>query len=282
MVAQLATAPNTSGCSVDHISGGSAAECDDVIVARSLVEVGAAWGLVYGAYLRARYIRPNPYRLYTSPAAASRRAVVLLELCHQRLESTLTAGLDAWRGLPLDALYPRELDDLRRGGRRLLECGQFAHRLRLAPRPGAREDGAADHAPRPAGAAEGPPIRVSLRRLLGPALAYAVQNSATDILIGATEADAPLYAAALQVVPIAGPRPCRELAGAPLVLLQCDLLANLHQRPLPPVIADLARHPIARTCFDGRHRFVPGLRTGGTADLAAYLQWAYPGREVAA
>lgn len=255
-------------------------ETPTLSVASSFTEVIAAWRLVYRSYLRAGWVDPNPYRLHTVPGAATRRAVVFLERRHERVSATLTAVVDQWSGLPLDEWFGQEADALRRAGRRLLECTQFAQASHdpgvetAASRPLHRPD---DAPRRPA-----QPVGITLRRLLVPACAYAIQKSVTDILVAAPESLARLYGEALHFQPLAGSRPCGRRGRQPLVLLHCDLLANLQERPLPPVIDALLRRPVGQALFDRRFRFVSGIRPAHAIDLADYLRWAYPNREAAA
>lgn len=95
-------------------------------VASTLDEVISAWGLVYKQYLQASFIRPNNVSVFTFPEYLSNNAAVVVGENKGKVVCTASAVLDSPQGLPLDAYYQKELNQLRNEGRKLIEIGLLA------------------------------------------------------------------------------------------------------------------------------------------------------------
>ena len=95
-------------------------------VASTLEEVISAWGLVYKQYLQASFIRPNDISVFTFPEYLSNNSAVVVGENKGAVVCTASAVLDGPQGLPLDAYYKKELNQLRKEGRKLIEIGLLA------------------------------------------------------------------------------------------------------------------------------------------------------------
>jgi len=98
----------------------------DYKVASTLDEVISAWGLVYRQYLQASFIRPNDISVFTFPEYLSNNSAVVVGETRGSVVCTASAVLDGPQGLPLDAYYQKELNQLRKEGRKLIEIGLLA------------------------------------------------------------------------------------------------------------------------------------------------------------
>ena len=113
---------------LSRTAGGETPQGLTYSVAETIEEVTEAWQLLYRAYLRAGYIKTNPFGIHTVPQAVGPRAVVILGRIRGVTVSTITAMIDGPRGLPLDSVYQHELDALRARGTTLMEVGLFGDR----------------------------------------------------------------------------------------------------------------------------------------------------------
>lgn len=95
-------------------------------IASSFNEIIDAWSLVYRQYLSASLIEPNEFELFTFPEYISNNSAVIYGKENGEMVSTASGLLDSEKGLPLDAYYKRELDQLRNQGRKLIEIGLVA------------------------------------------------------------------------------------------------------------------------------------------------------------
>lgn len=95
-------------------------------VASSLSEVLDAWCVVYRQYLAASLIGPNEYSVFTFPEYLSNNTAVILGSKMNHTVCTVSAVLDGDRGLPLDSYYRKELDELRKQSKKLIEIGLLA------------------------------------------------------------------------------------------------------------------------------------------------------------
>src|SRR5437773_1388816 len=95
-------------------------------VANSLGEVLDAWCVVYKQYLAASLIGPNEFSVFTFPEYLSNNTAVILGNKMNHTVCTVSAVLDSDRGLPLDNYYKRELNELRKQNKKLIEIGLLA------------------------------------------------------------------------------------------------------------------------------------------------------------
>jgi hypothetical protein len=95
-------------------------------VATTLAEVTAAWNIVYRQYLNSFLIDPNPFSVFTFPEYVSNDSVIILGQQENKAICSLSGVIDSENGLPLDRQYKNELDQLRKGGNKLIELGLLA------------------------------------------------------------------------------------------------------------------------------------------------------------
>ena len=234
-----------------------------VRVARTLEEVRLSWQLGYEVYLATGLIDANPYQMHTSMQMVQSGAVVLQRMYNRRVEATLSAVADGVEGLPLDAVYRRELDLLRLNGRKLVEVGQFAHRWRGhwadQDAPPAGDRGAVRMAQK------------ALTELTGYAFAYGLSIGATDFVIGVHPRHSRFYQHAWGFMRVGEMHSYPSVNHRPVVLLCGDWRAAMHYQPIPFALHQLMHHPIDTGIYQQRYNF-DSLELSGT-DLDAYLRW---------
>ena len=90
-------------------------------------EIESAYHLVYDQYVRAGYIDDpctNPMRL--SPYHFLPETTTFIGITDGLVAVTITLFQDTELGLPSDAMYQKELDELRNQGRKIVEVGALA------------------------------------------------------------------------------------------------------------------------------------------------------------
>ncbi len=95
-------------------------------VATTLDEIIEGWRLVYHQYVAALLIDVNPFSIFTFPEYVSRNAALILGKLNDISICTISAVLDSRKGLPLDAYFKKELDELRNQKKKLIEIGLLA------------------------------------------------------------------------------------------------------------------------------------------------------------
>lgn len=168
-------------------------------VARSLDDVIEAWRLVYAVYRRAGLIDRNAAELHCVPHAIGTDSVVAIGRIESLVVNTLSAYHDGPQGLPLDSVYRRELDWLRRQGRSLIEVGLFADRR--------------EHLYRSIEAV------MSLMRL---STYFGVHTGATDAVIGVHPHHAAFYCRMLGFTQIGDEKSYETVNHKPVVLLHLN------------------------------------------------------------
>lgn len=220
----------------------------DVTVARRLAEVVEAWHLVYRSYRRAGLIPPNRWELHTLPHATQPDTVVVTGRIREQVVSTLSAYMDGPKGLPLDVMYPDELQALRNAGRRIVEFGLFADRRRNMKRSiGALLD------------------------LMRYVCYFGVTRGATDGVIGVHPRHVAFYERLLAFERIGEVRQYATMNDAEVVLLRLDWYAMVDQAYIPPGLRYWLDHPLTPDVYLDR----PIFREDELADspeLTAYLQ----------
>lgn len=203
-------------------------------VARSLDDVLSAWQMVYTAYRRKELINPNPYRIHTAPQALSPHTAVIMGCLGPLTVSTLTAYVDSPAGLPLDRVYPEELQGLRGQGRTLLEVGLFADRRK--------------HLARTAEA---------LFQLMRFAFYFGLQLGMTDFVIGVHPRHARFYVRALGFDYWGDEKTYAAVRDHPVVLLRGDIREKISRKPLHPALDYFQKNPVSQETFDQRFSFEP-------------------------
>ena len=95
-------------------------------IARTREDLAAAFRLVHDTYVHEGYMDPDPSGMRFSIHHSLPFSTTFLAEKDGEVVITTTLFLDSPIGLPADALYKVELDDLRREGRLVAEIGSFA------------------------------------------------------------------------------------------------------------------------------------------------------------
>ena len=95
-------------------------------VARTLKGIIESWRLVYHQYVASSLIEVNPFGIFTFPQYLQRNSAVILGKSNDETICSVSAVLDDGIGLPLDAYFKNELDQLRSEKRKLVEIGLLA------------------------------------------------------------------------------------------------------------------------------------------------------------
>jgi hypothetical protein len=145
-----------------------------------------------------------------------RSIVLLVEASNGRPLATATVLDDSPSGLPCDEIYRREIDELRRAGRRLTEVVRLAADARSA---------------------DSQLVLLQLMAFVyvGAAMAF----GATDAVIEVNPRHVVYYRRMLSFEPIGPERPCPRVGGAPAVLLRARDFRSLEAGPV------MAKHKTA-------------------------------------
>ncbi|MEX0775772.1 MAG: hypothetical protein WD042_08685 [Phycisphaeraceae bacterium] len=226
-------------------------------VARTLEEVIEAWSMVYRVYVHNRFIFPHAFGYHTSPHAIGSHAVVIAHHIGQRLISTLTAMRDTVLGLPLDSLYPEELDSLRRDGRVLTEAGLLA-----------------DCGDERATSIE------ALFALMNHSIAYAFVGDGTDLICGVHPRHARFYQKAYGFELIGDTRAYPAVNNRPCVLIRLarEVLTQSHR--LPRGLVSLVAQKLDESDFLPRFPF--GEEDQCLAEFDRYLNYREVGQVMSA
>lgn len=95
-------------------------------LASSLEERIAALRLVYNAYVSAGLIKPNEHRLRVTPFHLHPSTKIFLAIENGEIVHTMSFIHDSEMGLPMEVIYHREIETLRRLGRRFGEVSCLA------------------------------------------------------------------------------------------------------------------------------------------------------------
>ncbi|MEO6798909.1 MAG: hypothetical protein ABI178_03085 [Rhodanobacter sp.] len=218
--------------------------------ATSLEQVESAWRLVYHRYTQMGLIDENPYGIHAAPSSVGEHACVIWGPEGPEVGYTMTMFRDNPRGLALDSVYARELDELRAAGRHLLEVGMLADRRQNA----ARGVGA-------------------LFSMMRWAVHYGLHHDVTDIVIGVHPRHAQFYVRCYGFEQFAEPTTYPMVRDNPVVLLRLRLLEGLAMDLLPRGLADARDNPLAAGNFSDRFAFEPQQLRGSL--IAGYLQDRY-------
>ncbi|GAB4238110.1 MAG: hypothetical protein Kow00121_65050 [Elainellaceae cyanobacterium] len=103
-------------------------------IAETKSELEQAYRLVHDAYLKEGYIEPHPSGIRVSLMNALPTATTFVALQDGKVVATTSLFPDSDLGLPLDAIYKQEADQLRQMNRRIAEVGTLASapQVRLA------------------------------------------------------------------------------------------------------------------------------------------------------
>lgn len=214
-------------------------------VARSLQDVLAAWRFLYDQYLRAGYIPSNPSGLYVCRQAIGPDTLVVLAPREGQVVGTISAIMDGPLGLPLDSVYPEELNALHTEDRRFFELGllcQTSNSFR------------------------------DLLELMRHAYYFAMYQGGTDCVCGIPPKWTRFYSRAVGFRPIGEVRHGVGNIDAPVQLIYIS--AEYAQRYFPRhrALNYIIQNPLPKAAFAGRFLFPPEALAG--SPLAAFLEEA--------
>lgn len=218
--------------------------------ATSLEQVESAWRLVYDRYSRMGLIDENPFGIHAVPTAVGRQASVIWGPGESNVGYTMTLFHDGPAGLALESVYARQLDGLRRQGRRLLEVGMLADRRRNASRG--------------VGA---------LFNMMRWAIHYGLHTGLTDIVIGVHPRHARFYVRCYGFEEFAPPTSYPVVRNHPVVGLRLRLREQLAKDSLLRGLADACDNPIPASAFAYRFAFEPRQLRGSR--IAGFLKSRY-------
>lgn len=95
-------------------------------IANTLSELEGAYRLVHDVFVNAGYIDPHPLGLRVKTHNALPETTTFIAKYHEKIALTLTLYPDSQLGVPMDSVYKRELDQLRKKGRAIAEVGALA------------------------------------------------------------------------------------------------------------------------------------------------------------
>lgn len=208
----------------------------DITVARTEHDLHEAFSLVYQSYRRAGLIPPNAEGTFHYPQALTPGACTILARLRGVPVATISAYLDTpEHGLPLDAVYKAELDELRGGGRRLGEIGLFADRR--------------EHLGRSLGV---------LLEMMRYATWFVVSHGVTDGIIGIHPHHAAFYQRMLCFDQIGAEQNYGAVGNRPVMLLRLDWPGKSVQPRCPRGLEHLRSDPLSRNAFERRHQLGRG------------------------
>lgn len=200
--------------------------------ARSLEEVILAWRNVHQCYLENGLVDDNRHGIHLVPQAVSPATLVVLtepsaESCEDEPDSggiaTISGYPDIGEGLPLDDVFPEEMNALRAAGRKLMEVGLLA-------------DGRS-------GKSRCMETKFALMRWI---YFYGIYFGQTDLVLGVHPRHVAFYKRFLGAVEFAAESTCARVKGARVVGLRMDLIGTLLADPRPRGIHQFLREPILR------------------------------------
>ncbi len=220
-------------------------------VARTLDEVIDCWRVTYAAYLRQGLIEPNPFGLHTTPEALAANVAFALGRKNGTVVTTATAMIDGPAGLPLDSVFPDELDTLRREHRRLMEIGLMASVLPIQP--------------------------FGTLRL---AAHFGLHRDCTDFLCGMHPRRAKLYRRLFGMSPLGSVRMYPLATEQPVCLMRGIYEVALHSSGLFRRVGPFMQTPVPAHVFTDCYRLEAGtLKHPSIAGFVQHIQRTNPGRQ---
>lgn len=226
---------HSTGLTAEGIGNGTRNRLEDDMefrVATRLDDVVAAWRLVYDAYAGSGLIDPNPWQIHTVPKAIHHNNVVICAGSEEEAVSTLTIIHDS-EGIPLDDIYPDELDGLRDRGRSLMEIGLLADRREQVSRS--------------------LPALLEMMRYVF----YRSRFTDSDIMIGVHPHHGRYYRKYFGFEDHGPTSTHPTVNHNPVVLMRLDLNEKLKLDPLPRGLAMYVANPLPSDTFDQKFAFHP-------------------------
>ncbi len=185
---------------VSHGATGAGAEEISYQVATSTQMRTNAFRLVYEAYVRARLINSNPFRIRVTPYHLLDTTDIFVAVLRGEVISTVTLVCDGELGLPMESIYAEEVRALRAEGIRFAEVSALADRRRQMSRT--------------------LPVFVKLMRLMAQ---FARHQGVDQLLIAVHPRHARFYTRFLDFKPLGGVKSYPTVLDNPAVALMLDL-----------------------------------------------------------
>lgn len=231
-----------------------------VNVARTLTDALDAWRLVYDVYHDHGLIDANEHQLHTHAQIVQNDSAVFVHRIGSSLQATLTAVCDGPGGLPLEQVYPREIEALRRRTGRLMEVGLLADRGRKSLTALVK--------------------RVARCRRLQPyvelmrhAFSFSQRDDGlADYVVGVHPRHARFYIGAFGFEEIGPARTYPSLRNRPVTLLHADPVKAMSRNPLPFALEYAMARPVPMESFVRVEMASAAMGEGGAARrLREYL-----------
>ena len=98
----------------------------EVKLAKSLQELIAAYRLLHDVYVEAGYMHPHPSRMRISKYNLLPRTITFIAKIYDEVVGTVTLIEDSKLGLPMEEIYPKEIESLRKTSFKLAEVSGLA------------------------------------------------------------------------------------------------------------------------------------------------------------
>lgn len=208
-------------------------EAPHFAVASNISDVTSAWSLVYDAYTRIGLIDSNRFNLHAVSQAVSPETAVIIGYMNDAPVSTLSIIHEGAQPIPLQKVYPQELDSLRSQGRKLLEVGLLADRR--------------EHISR---------AMVAIFEMMRYVF-WRSYITHTDIVIGVHPHHAGFYINSFGFEPIGIESTHPTVKDHPVLPLRLDLHTALNADVVPKRLTQYLNNPLPDDAFDHRCRFDP-------------------------
>ncbi|MEK7555407.1 MAG: hypothetical protein AAB516_01145 [Patescibacteria group bacterium] len=93
---------------------------------KSEKELNRALNLAYLEYRRKKFIKASNEKIYKTSFNTPSKSVTFVAKNNNKVIATASLIIDSESGLPMDSLYKKELDDLRKKGKKISEISQLA------------------------------------------------------------------------------------------------------------------------------------------------------------
>ena len=241
-------------------------------VATTLDEVVNAWNLTHDVYSANGFINPNKHKIHAAPQAVNAKTAVFYSTSGSKVDGTLTAILDGPNGLPLDTVYKKELDALRRTDRRLTEHGMFAHVSQITGFQPTEYFGSQEFTPRQ----QADHVRTSLIHLMCRTVFFSLAMNCTDIVFGIHPKHVRFYKRAWGTQQEGPERTYAAVNNRPVVLMRLNYSEVLRREELPYAFDFLLNNPIPLDTFHQRYDFDLRNFINSSLPLHTYLRNKYP------
>lgn len=226
-------------------------------LARSRSQREGAFRLVYDSYLRSGLGAPNPFEMRVTPYQLHEATQIFVGQLQELVVSTVTLVPDCEEGLPMESIYPLEIEALRAQGVRLAEVSCLADR-RKDPRRFL-------------------PAFCQLTRVMAQ---YARRQGIDELLVAVHPRHARFYSRYLGFQQIGGLAACDYVQGRPAVALSFNF--DRFDRERPPCYSTFFGEQIPVSELEPYHVPAEERVFSATIASACYLQPADNGLSTSA